>query len=42
MGRTDPRVDAYIGKSPPSAKPILTHIRKAVHAGCPDVEETMK
>ena len=42
MASTDPRVDAYIGKSAPFARPILTHIRKAVHAGCPDVEETMK
>jgi hypothetical protein len=38
----DPRVDAYIAKSAPFAKPILTYIRKAVHAGCPEVEETMK
>jgi uncharacterized protein YdeI (YjbR/CyaY-like superfamily) len=42
MGSRDPRVDAYIAKSAPFAKPILTYIRKAVHAGCPDVEETMK
>jgi hypothetical protein len=42
MGRRDPRVDAYIAKSAPFARPILTHIRQAVHAGCPDVEETMK
>jgi uncharacterized protein YdeI (YjbR/CyaY-like superfamily) len=42
MGSTDPRVDAYIAKSAPFARPILTHIRTAVHAGCPDVEETMK
>ena len=42
MGGTDPRVDAYIAKSAPFARPILTHIRKAVHAGCPDVEETIK
>ena len=42
MGTTDPRVDAYIAKSAPFARPILTHIRKAVHTGCPDVEETMK
>jgi uncharacterized protein YdeI (YjbR/CyaY-like superfamily) len=42
MGSTDPRVDAYIGKAAPFARPILTHIRKAVHAGCPEVEETMK
>jgi hypothetical protein len=28
MGRRDPRVDAYIAKSAPFARPILTHIRK--------------
>jgi uncharacterized protein YdeI (YjbR/CyaY-like superfamily) len=38
----DPRVDAYIERSAPFAKPILRQIRKAVHTGCPDVEETMK
>jgi uncharacterized protein YdeI (YjbR/CyaY-like superfamily) len=42
MGSKDPRVDAYIAKSAPFARPILTHIRKVVHAGCPDVEEAMK
>jgi len=42
MGTTDPRVDAYIETSAPFAKPILVHIRKSVHAGCPEVEETMK
>jgi uncharacterized protein YdeI (YjbR/CyaY-like superfamily) len=42
MGKTDPRVDAYIGKSQPFAQPILRHIRKVVHAACPDVQETMK
>jgi uncharacterized protein YdeI (YjbR/CyaY-like superfamily) len=42
MGSKDPRVDAYIAKSAPFAKPILTHIRKVVHAGCPDAEEAMK
>ena len=40
--RTDPRVDDYIAKSAPFARPILRRIRSAVHAGCPDVEETMK
>jgi uncharacterized protein YdeI (YjbR/CyaY-like superfamily) len=39
---TDPRVDDYIAKSAPFAQPILKKIRAAVHAGCPDVEETMK
>jgi uncharacterized protein YdeI (YjbR/CyaY-like superfamily) len=42
MGTRDARVDAYIEKAAPFAKPILTHIRTAVHAGCPDVEEAMK
>lgn len=39
---TDPRVDEYIEKSAPFARPILKKIRATVHAGCPDVEETMK
>jgi uncharacterized protein YdeI (YjbR/CyaY-like superfamily) len=39
---TDPRVDDYIAKSAPFARPILKKIRAAVHAGCPEVEETMK
>jgi uncharacterized protein YdeI (YjbR/CyaY-like superfamily) len=38
----DPRVDAYIAKAKPFAQPILTRIRQAVHAGCPDVVETIK
>lgn len=42
MAKKDPRVDAYIGKAEPFAKPILKHLRKIVHAGCPDVEETIK
>ena len=42
MPRKDPRIDAYIAKSADFAKPILTHIRKVVHAACPDVQETIK
>jgi len=42
MGKKDPRIDAYIAKSADFAKPILHHIRKRVHAACPEVEETMK
>jgi uncharacterized protein YdeI (YjbR/CyaY-like superfamily) len=42
MATTDPRVDAYIDKSQPFARPILKYIRKAVHAGCPGVQETVK
>jgi uncharacterized protein YdeI (YjbR/CyaY-like superfamily) len=42
VGKRDPRVDAYIGKAAPFAQPILKHLRKVVHAGCPKVEETIK
>jgi uncharacterized protein YdeI (YjbR/CyaY-like superfamily) len=42
MATKDPRIDAYIAKSADFAKPILKHLRKVVHAGCPQVEETMK
>jgi uncharacterized protein YdeI (YjbR/CyaY-like superfamily) len=42
MGKKDPRVDAYIAKSAGFAKPILKHVRKVVHAGCPNVVETIK
>ena len=42
MGTRDDRVDTYIAKAPEFARPILTHLREIVHAGCPDVEETMK
>ena len=42
MPTTDKRVDAYIEKSAEFAKPILTHIRAAVHEACPEVQEEMK
>ncbi len=42
MATKDPRIDAYIAKSADFAKPILKHLRKVVHAGCPQVEETLK
>ena len=38
----DPRVDAYIAKANPFAKPILKKIRGAVHKGQPRVTETIK
>lgn len=38
----DKRIDAYIEKAKPFAKPILHHIRKLVHSACPDVEEKIK
>jgi uncharacterized protein YdeI (YjbR/CyaY-like superfamily) len=42
MPTKDPRIDAYIANAAPFAKPILQHLRKLVHAGCPEVEETVK
>jgi uncharacterized protein YdeI (YjbR/CyaY-like superfamily) len=42
MPKKDPRVDAYIAKAAPFAQPVLRHLRKLVHTGCPDVEETLK
>ena len=42
MATKDPRVDAYIAKSPEFAKPILTYLREVIHQGCPDVVETIK
>ena len=38
----DPRVDAYIARAQPFARPILEHIRERVHAAVPEVEETLK
>jgi uncharacterized protein YdeI (YjbR/CyaY-like superfamily) len=42
MANVDPRIDAYIRKSPDFAKPILEHLREVIHAGCPDLVETIK
>ena len=42
MRHKDPRVDAYIERAAPFARPILRHLRKVVHRGCPNVEETIK
>jgi uncharacterized protein YdeI (YjbR/CyaY-like superfamily) len=38
----DPRIDAYIAKAQPFARPILEKVRERVHATVPDVEEAMK
>lgn len=38
----DPRIDAYIEKAQPFAQPILAHLRKLMHKGCPGLEETVK
>lgn len=42
MGKTDPRFEEYIDKSPDFAKPVLTFFRELVHQVCPDVEEVIK
>lgn len=42
MPKTDPRIDAYIEKSADFARPVLVHLRKLIHAACPDVTETLK
>lgn len=42
MASLDPRIDDYVAKAAGFARPLLAHLRAAVHAGCPDVEETIK
>lgn len=38
----DPRVDAYLGKTAPFARPILSHLRRLVRQECPEAVETLK
>jgi len=38
----EPRIDAYIARAAPFARPILEKVRERVHAVVPDVEEAMK
>ena len=38
----DARVDAYIAKAQPFARPILEKVRDRVHAAVPGIEETVK
>jgi hypothetical protein len=38
----DARIDAQIKNAAPFARPILERLRAAVHAGCPEVVETLK
>lgn len=37
-----PKIDSYIAKAQPFARPILIHLRDLVHQACPEVEETIK
>src|SRR4051812_43338166 len=38
----DPRIDAYIAAAAPFAQPILTHLRKLIHAASPEITEAFK
>lgn len=42
MASKDPRIDSYIVESAEFARPILTHLRKIIHQGCPEIVETIK
>jgi len=42
MAKKDPRVDAYIEKAAPFARPILRRLRALVHRGCPEAVEGIK
>lgn len=42
MNGRDARVDAYIERAAPFARPILAHLRGAVHAALPEARETIK
>jgi uncharacterized protein YdeI (YjbR/CyaY-like superfamily) len=42
MSETDSRVDAYIEKAAPFAKPVLIKLRKLIFQACPDAVETIK
>ena len=38
----DPRVDEFLAQAAPFAAPMLKRLRKLVHQGCPEAEETIK
>jgi uncharacterized protein YdeI (YjbR/CyaY-like superfamily) len=40
--KRDGRIDAYIARQAEFARPILDHLRAAVHDACPEAEETLK
>jgi hypothetical protein len=42
MPTLDPRVDAYLERAAPFARPILECLRRVVHRGCPEVVEDIK
>ena len=42
MASADPRIDSYIEGRAAFARPIVDHLRAAVHRACPEVEETIR
>ena len=38
----DPRIDAYLARAQPFARPIIEHVRKRVHVVVPECEESVK
>lgn len=42
MPQPDPRVDAYIAKAAPFARPLLAWLRETVHAAAPGLQEDIK
>ena len=42
IASVNPKVDAYLEKAQPFARPILSHLRGLVHKACPEVEESIK
>ncbi|MHA3795172.1 YdeI/OmpD-associated family protein [Sphingomonas sp. YL-JM2C] len=40
--KSDPRIDAYIDRAAPFARPVLAHLRDLVGKSCPEAEETIK
>jgi uncharacterized protein YdeI (YjbR/CyaY-like superfamily) len=42
VSKRDPRIDAYIERAQPFARPILEKVRERIHALVPDIEEGMK
>ena len=39
---SDPRIDAYIARAAPFARPILEHLRALIHASIDGLDETLK
>ena len=42
MGKKDPRIDAYIAKARPFARPVLRKLRALAHKADPEVEEAVR